>query len=62
MQLVTVSTVNWQSFAELAFSFRLTPGIAIAALGFGAGMGLAGGLLPAAQASRLEIVDALRAA
>jgi len=62
MQLVTVSTVNWQSFAELAFSFRLTPGIALAALGFGTGMGLAGGLLPAARASRLEIVDALRAA
>jgi ABC-type antimicrobial peptide transport system permease subunit len=62
MQLVTVSTVNWQSFAELAFSFRLTPGIALAALGFGAGMGLAGGLLPATRASRLEIVDALRAA
>ena len=62
MQLVTVSTVNWQSFAELAFSFRLTPGIVLAALGFGAGMGLAGGLLPAMRASRLEIVDALRAA
>jgi ABC-type lipoprotein release transport system permease subunit len=62
MQLVTVSTVNWQSFAELAFSFRLTPGIALAALGLGTGMGLAGGLLPAARASRLEIVDALRAA
>lgn len=62
MQLVTVSTVNWQSFAELAFSFRLTPGIALAAVGFGTGMGLAGGVLPAARASRLEIVDALRAA
>jgi len=62
MQLITISTVNWQSFAELAFSFDLTPGIVLAALGFGTGMGLVGGALPAIEASRLGIVDALRAA
>ncbi len=62
MQLITISTVNWQSFAELAFRFDLTPGIATAAMLFAAGMGLLGGVLPAAQASRMAIVDALRAA
>ena len=62
LQSVSVSTVNWQSFAELAFRFDLTPGIALGALLFGAGMGLVGGLLPALRASRLPIVDALRAA
>jgi ABC-type antimicrobial peptide transport system permease subunit len=62
MQLITISTVNWQSFAELAFRFDLTPGIATAAMMFAAGMGLLGGVLPAAQASRMAIVDALRAA
>ena len=62
MQLITISTVNWQSFTELAFSFDLTPGIVLAALGFGTGMGLVGGALPAIEASRLGIVDALRAA
>lgn len=62
MQLITISTVNWQSFAELAFSFDLTPGIVFAAMAFAVGMGFLGGVLPAAQASRMAIVDALRAA
>ncbi len=62
MQLITISTVNWQSFAELAFSFDLTPGIVFAAMTFAVGMGFLGGVLPAAQASRMAIVDALRAA
>lgn len=62
MQLVTVSTVNWQSFAELAFSFDLTPGIAAASMAFALGMGLLGGFLPAWRAARLKIVDALRSA
>jgi len=61
MQFFTVSTVNWQSFSELAFSFDLTPGIVAAAMAFAVGMGLMGGVLPAAQASRMKIVDALRA-
>lgn len=61
MQFLTISTMNWQSFAELAFSFDLTPGIAVATMVFAVGMGLLGGVLPAAQASRMKIVDALRA-
>lgn len=62
MQLITVSTVNWQSFSELAFSFDLTPKIIFSAMAFAIGMGLLGGVLPAAQAARMKIVDALRAA
>ena len=62
MQLITVSTINWQSFSELAFTFDLTPGIGAASMAFGVGMGLLGGLLPAGRAARLRIVDALRAA
>jgi putative ABC transport system permease protein len=62
MQFVTVSTTNWQSFSELAFRFTLTPGIVMQSLLFSALMGLAGGVLPALRASRLSIVDALRAA
>jgi putative ABC transport system permease protein len=61
MQFFTVSTVNFQSFSELAFSFDLTPGIVAAAMAFALGMGLLGGVLPAAQAGRMKIVDALRA-
>jgi ABC-type antimicrobial peptide transport system permease subunit len=62
MTLVRISTMNWQSFAELAFSFRLTPEIVGQSLVFALAMGLAGGVAPALRAARLKIVDALRAA
>jgi ABC-type antimicrobial peptide transport system permease subunit len=61
MQLLTISTMNWQSFAELAFSFTLNTGIAAKSLAFAIVMGLLGGFLPASRAARLKIVDALRA-
>lgn len=60
MQLITISTMNWQTFSELAFSFSLTPGIIGSSLLFSLLMGLIGGLLPALRASRLNIVDSLR--
>ena len=62
MQFFTISTMNWQTFAELAFSFALTPKIVINSLLFSLIMGVLGGFLPAARASRMKIVDALRAA
>ncbi|WP_028453812.1 ABC transporter permease [Chitinilyticum aquatile] len=62
MQFFTVSTMNWQTFAELAFSFTLTPGIIAASLTFALAMGFLGGFLPALQASRMKIIDALRTA
>jgi putative ABC transport system permease protein len=62
MQFLTISTMNWQSFSELAFSFTLNLEIIVKSLGFALIMGFAGGFLPAAKASRLAIVDALRAA
>jgi ABC-type antimicrobial peptide transport system permease subunit len=61
MQLVRISTLNWQSFAELAFSFTLTPRIAVMSFAFAVLMGVIGGFLPAVRAARLKIVDALRA-
>lgn len=60
MQFITISTMNWQTFSELAFSFTLTPSIVFQSLSFSLVMGLVGGLLPAVRASRLRIVDALR--
>jgi ABC-type antimicrobial peptide transport system permease subunit len=62
MQMVTVSTTNWDTFAEVAFSFQLSPGIIAAGLIFATVMGLIGGFLPAVRAARLGIVDALRTA
>ncbi|UFS68913.1 ABC transporter permease [Geomonas sp. RF6] len=61
MQLITISTMNWQSFSELAFSFALTFGTIWKSLLFSMGMGFIGGVLPAFRAARLSIVDALRA-
>lgn len=62
MQLVSFSTTNFQSFAELAFGFRLSVPIVAEALLFALAMGFVGGFLPALRAARMEIVDALRAA
>jgi putative ABC transport system permease protein len=62
MQTLSISTTNFQTFAEVAFRFVLTPGIVAAALLFALAMGFVGGFLPAVRAARLKIVDALRAA
>jgi putative ABC transport system permease protein len=62
MQALSISTTNFQTFAEIAFSFTLTPGIVVASLIFSLAMGFIGGFLPAARAARMKIVDALRAA
>ena len=62
MQFFTISTMNWQSFSELAFSFTLNGAIIIKSFAFALIMGIAGGFLPAARAARLNIVDSLRAA
>jgi len=61
LQLVTISTLNFTSFSELAFSFSLSTPIAVSAVAFALVMGLLGGVLPAFRAARLDIVGALRA-
>lgn len=62
MQLLTISTTNYATFAEVAFNFTLTADISLKSLLFALGMGLVGGFLPALRAARLNIVEALRAA
>ena len=54
MQAISISTMNFQTFAELAFSFTLTPRIVVASLAFALAMGFVGGFLPAARAARLR--------
>lgn len=61
LQLLTISTMNFQTFSELAFSFALTSDIVWKGLGFSLGMGFIGGVLPAVRASRMNIVESLRA-
>lgn len=60
MQFFTFSTVNFQTFSELAFSFTLDGKIIAQAMAFALTMGLVGGVLPAVRAARRNIVEALR--
>jgi putative ABC transport system permease protein len=57
---LTTSTINWQTFSNLAFAFRITPGLLLTGLVFALAMGLIGGLLPAISAARRPIAVALR--
>ena len=54
------STMNFQSFSQVAFAFAVTPSLLIRGLGYALVMGLIGGLLPAIRAARLPISVALR--
>ncbi len=60
LQLFTISTMNFQTFSELAFSFSLTFEIFCKGLAFSLIMGFIGGVLPAIRAARMNIVEALR--
>ncbi|MCS6807104.1 MAG: ABC transporter permease [Acidobacteriota bacterium] len=59
---LTTGTVNWQTFSEVAFAFRITPNLLLTGMGFAALMGLLGGLWPARQASRQTPAAVLREA
>lgn len=54
------STINWQSFSQVAFAFRVSPTLLLQGLLCAVTMGLIGGLFPAVRAARLPIVTALR--
>jgi len=54
------STMNFQSFSQVAFAFAVTPKLLGTALLYAILMGLFGGLLPAIRAARLPVVTALR--
>jgi ABC-type antimicrobial peptide transport system permease subunit len=61
LEFLTISTMNFQTFSELAFSFTLTFDIVWKGLGFSLVMGFVGGVLPAVRASRMNIIESLRA-
>jgi putative ABC transport system permease protein len=54
------STMNFQSFSQVAFAFAVTPALLMQALTFAIVMGFFGGLFPAWRAARLPVVTALR--
>jgi len=54
------STINWQSFSQVAFAFAVTPRLVVMGVMYALLMGLLGGLLPAIKAARMPVVSALR--
>jgi len=54
------STMNFQSFSQVAFAFRVTPLLLAQGMAWATVIGLIGGLLPAIRAARLPIASALR--
>jgi putative ABC transport system permease protein len=57
---ITFGTMDWQSFAETMFQFRVTPDMMLMGLGFSAVIGMVGSLLPAVRAARLPVISALK--
>ena len=54
------STMNWQSFSQVAFAFRVTPQLFLTGMVYALAIGLIGGLFPAIRAARLPMSRALR--
>jgi len=57
---VTTSTMNMQTFSNIAFAFRITPPLLVGGIIFALTMGLLGGFLPAIRAARRPVALALR--
>jgi putative ABC transport system permease protein len=56
----SLSTLNFNTFSQVAFDFRVTPGLLLHGLGWALVIGLAGGLPPAVRAARIPVTEALR--
>jgi putative ABC transport system permease protein len=54
------STMNFQTFSQVAFAFMVTPALLMMGLIYALALGLIGGLFPAIRAARLPIPSALR--
>jgi len=54
------STINFQSFSQVTFAFRVSPELLGRGIAYALGIGLFGGLLPAWRAARLPVATALR--
>jgi len=61
LQFVTLSTMNWGTFSELAFRLTLTPVAALTTMAFALTISMLGGIPPAIRAARLPVTNALQA-
>jgi putative ABC transport system permease protein len=57
---LTTATMNWQTFSNMAFAFRITSGLLVGGIIFALVMGLLGGLPPALRAAARPVAVALR--
>jgi putative ABC transport system permease protein len=57
---LTTSTMNFQTFSNIAFAFKITPDLLLKGIFFALTMGVIGGLLPAIRAASLPVATALR--
>jgi putative ABC transport system permease protein len=57
---VTTSTINFQTFSNLAFAFKITPSLLVEGVVFALVMGVLGGFFPAVRAAQLPVATALR--
>jgi putative ABC transport system permease protein len=57
---LTTSTMNFQTFSNLAFAFKITPVLLLGGVCFALVMGFLGGILPAIRAALLPVATALR--
>lgn len=58
----SLSTLNFNTFSQVAFDFRVTPALLAQGLTWALVIGALGGLLPALRAARLPVTAALRTA
>ncbi len=56
----SLSTLNFNTFSQVAFDFRVTPALLAHGLAWALLIGAAGGLLPALRAARLPVTLAMR--
>lgn len=54
------ATLNWQSFSQVAFAFRVGPELLAQGFLYALALGLVGGLFPAVRAVRVPVSQALR--
>ncbi|TDJ72770.1 MAG: FtsX-like permease family protein [Planctomycetota bacterium] len=57
---IETGAMNFNTFTEVAFAFRITPQVLVRAILFALTLGLLGGALPAWRAARLSPTEALR--
>lgn len=56
---IQTGLMNWQTFTDVSFGFRLTPALMARSFGLAFALGVLGGAVPAWLASRKQPVDAL---